>query len=569
VPYVKLGELLDGLPMPAEARLDSIRDKLRKTAKTERSDNGRNARTASVRSLPLLERKATTAQARAETPSFKDGKMAVVGPTQTWNSINRLASLPARQPGVVFDYITLNGSQTNYTFKADTTYHVIGAVGLYQTTTLEGGAVVKFTNSASAQISIHGPIECKTDLYRPVVFTCKDDNTVGEKLNTNTPSGYYGNGLRLCTSGQALSNLRFAFADKALTLDYGGGTLSLTNVQFVNCQTACEHEDATLQVRNGLIHRVRYVSGGYCADFRGEHLTVHQCGRFLFDGYLYLTNCLVSALTNGWGSGILTTNKVVFSTSEIPNLFAQVGAGYHYLANNSPYRDYGTTNISSGLAAQLRSTTTFPPVALTGLVTSAARLDPQAARDTDLPDLGYHYPPIHYAVGTLTVTNYGSLTLGPGVAVATFGDHGLRLENYGSLGAEGMPKAPVRLFRYNVVQEQPIDWGNTAYEPTILTGPCHDTLGGDAPPTGELAFCRVQRSGRVWQSPVQRQRLVLVQATGLAGLHDVGWQSAVFGQYLLHHRSDQQPVCSDGEQVLRMAPTERVQQPLLGRKQSV
>ena len=39
-----------------------------------------------------------------------------------------------------------------------------------------------------------------------------------------------------------------------------------------------------------------------------------------------------------------------------------------------------------------------------------------------------------------------------------------------------------------MVQEQPIDWGNSAYEPTILTGPCHDTLGGDAPPVATLRF---------------------------------------------------------------------------------
>jgi len=489
VPYVKLGELLDGLPMPGQARLDSIKAKLSRTAKTEQFDNGGNRRTASVWTLPLPERKTTTAQARAESPGFKDGKMVVTGPTRSWDSLNRLASRAQHQPGVVLDYVTLNGSQTNYTFKADTTYHVIGPVGLYQTTTLEGGAVVKFTNSASAQISIYGPVNCQTGPYRPVVFTARDDNTVGEKLNSNTPSGYYGNGLRLCTSGQALSNLRFAFADKAVTVDYAGGTLSLTNVQFVNCQTGCEHEEVTLRVRNGLFHRVTYVSGGYCADFQGEHLTVHQCGTwFSRDGYLYLTNCLVTALTNGWGSAMLTTNRVVFSTSEIPNLFAQAGAGYHYLANNCVYRDYGTTNINPGLAAQLKSTTTYPPVVMTGLLTTQTRLDPQAARDIDLPDLGYHYPPIDYAVGTLTVTNYGSLRLGPGVAVASYGDHGLRIENYGSLVAEGAPTAPLRLFRYNVIQEQPIDWGNSAYEPAILTGPCHDTLGGDAPPVATLRF---------------------------------------------------------------------------------
>ncbi|MGC8989160.1 MAG: hypothetical protein ACP5MD_03465, partial [Verrucomicrobiia bacterium] len=124
-----------------------------------------------------------------------------------------------------------------------------------------------------------------------------------------------------------------------------------------------------------------------------------------------------------------------------------------------------------------------------------------------MPDLGYHYAPIDYAVGTLVATNNGSLSLGPGIAVAAFGNHGLRIENYGSIRAEGLPAAPVRLFRYNVVQEQSADWGNTTYEPCILTGPAHDTLGGEA-------------------SPVATPRFVEFSGMGGAGHHlytDNGW----------------------------------------------
>lgn len=49
--------------------------------------------------------------------------------------------------------------------------------------------------------------------------------------------------------------------------------------------------------------------------------------------------------------------------------------------------------------------------------------------------------PIDYAVGTLVVTNNGSLTFGPGVAVAALGNHGLRIENHGTIRAEGLPAA--------------------------------------------------------------------------------------------------------------------------------
>ncbi|MDH7501953.1 MAG: hypothetical protein QHJ82_04455 [Verrucomicrobiota bacterium] len=169
-------------------------------------------------------------------------------------------------------------------------------------------------------------------------------------------------------------------------------------------------------------------------------------------------------------------------------------SGGFYLAKEE-WRNAGTINIDPVLAGELKNTTTWPPVVLNGLVTSDVRLGPQAARDTDVPDLGYHYAPIDYAVGTLVVTNNGSLSFGPGVAVVAFGNHGLRIENRGSIRAEGLPTAPVRLFRYNVVQEQPVDWGNTTYAPCILTGPAHDTLGGDAPPVATVRFAEFSGMG--------------------------------------------------------------------------
>src|SRR5439155_12408295 len=53
------------------------------------------------------------------------------------------AAKPARQPGVLLDYILINSTQTNFTFRGDTTYYATNYVALYGTTTLEGGAVAK------------------------------------------------------------------------------------------------------------------------------------------------------------------------------------------------------------------------------------------------------------------------------------------------------------------------------------------------------------------------------------------------------------------------------------------
>jgi hypothetical protein len=70
-------------------------------------------------------------------------------------------------------------SFTNFTFKGDTTYFVVGQVNLYGTTVIESGAVIKFTNGnpSSLRIDIQGPIDCQTSSSRPAVFTSKDDNT--------------------------------------------------------------------------------------------------------------------------------------------------------------------------------------------------------------------------------------------------------------------------------------------------------------------------------------------------------------------------------------------------------
>src|SRR6185369_12388442 len=130
---------------------------------------------------------------------------------------------------------------------------VSGPVTLSSTTNgatrIEGGTVVKFTNSSSAQIVINGPIDCQTSAYRPAVFTSKDFDQVGEKItgSTGTPTNYYGYGVYLYNSG-TLHDLRFAYANTAVTL-IGQQTLTLQDSQFLNCQYAfqCYQQD-TLNV---------------------------------------------------------------------------------------------------------------------------------------------------------------------------------------------------------------------------------------------------------------------------------------------------------------------------------
>jgi hypothetical protein len=210
-------------------------------------------------------------------------------------------------------------------------------------------------------------------------------------------------------------------------------------------------------VRNGLLWDNYFILNGSCASLVGEHLTIDSAYA-LCNGYYawaYLTNCLLTAVgyTNGF-SGL--SNAVLASASGV---YQTVGGGRHYLAANSPYRNAGTTNINPGLAAELKRLTTYPPQVLTNCISVDTVLAPQAQRDTDTPDLGYHYAPLDFAVSGLQVTN-ATLVLTNGVAVATFGSVGLWLDSGAQLVSHGQPHLRNHLCHYAAVQEQAGGWGD-------------------------------------------------------------------------------------------------------------
>lgn len=120
---------------------------------------------------------------------------------------------------------------------------------------------------------------------------------------------------------------------------------------------------------------------------------------------------------------------------------------------------------------------------------------PQAARDTDLPDLGYHYAPLDYAVDYVAVGVGGELTLLPGTVVGTFGCYGLVAEDYGKVTALGSPLQPVRFVHYTAVQELSQAWGCTNFGPNLLVGPPHDIVDGSQSPEIELRFVEFSQSG--------------------------------------------------------------------------
>jgi hypothetical protein len=148
--------------------------------------------------------------------------------------------------------------------------------------------------------------------------------------------------------------------------------------------------------------------------------------------------------------------SAVSSVTNGTGLFQGVAGGNYYLANDSTCVNAGTTNINASLAGALKQMTTFPPVLVTNNFSATTTLSSVAQRDTDTPDLGYHYDPLDYVWSNLTVNSSVTLTLTNGVAVGVWGGTGTTLGDSAQLISQGTPVNTNRLAPCALVQEQPL-----------------------------------------------------------------------------------------------------------------
>ncbi len=374
-----------------------------------------------------------------------------------------------QMPGVVLDYqLTLSTGQTNYTFRGDTTYLVTGTVDLFGTTTLEGGTVVKYTATNSPRLNIQGALSSRTSRYRPAVFTAVDDNSVGEVISGSTgnpgTTAYGTYALRFLNTGVShkVEHVRVRNASYGIGF---GGSLSNTvfNAQFVRCQFPISSTGTgSVGVYNVLVDAGlaggHVFSGASTTPFVMEHGTLHNTPSLLSSCTLSARNSLLVAITtvqSYTGSGNTQGN---FQTGTASGLFQPVLAGNFYLASGSPHRNAGQTSIDSTLRREIREMTSHPPIDLLQSFTGTTTLAPQALRDVDVPDRGYHYAPIDYILSGRTLTS-GTLALTNGVAVAAYGASGLILGNSAVFISDGQAERLNRLLRYQNVQEQPVLYG--------------------------------------------------------------------------------------------------------------
>lgn len=374
----------------------------------------------------------------------------------------------ASQPGVVLDWSYLN-SATNFTFRGDTTYRVTNAVTLSGTNvTFEGGTVIKSDAGVNGSVSVASGVnfDWQAEPFRPVTFTAKDDDSVGDKItgSSGNPSGAYaatalflnGSGR---TNGLVLANLRVRHANYGVDAVYFGqnGPLTLRHGQFVKCAYPFKFQlgstvTASYFLQNVLVTEANTLfKDGYYAKTSGQFLTVNGLSTWFASPYSP-HNCTVtvadSILSAVSSVNVGTTNNC-WVASNATNLFEVVAAGAYYLPGQSPVRGVVATQPLTSFDATSRATT-LAPLVLTN-VTTALTLSPwQTAGDGYT--LGYHYDPVDWYASNVVVTN-ATLTLTNGVTVALGGTKGFQLDSGGLFVSTGSPLARNRLVGSSFVQD--------------------------------------------------------------------------------------------------------------------
>jgi hypothetical protein len=418
-------------------------------------------------------------------------------PVETSTKPMLMAKATVPTQGFVLDYVAVHGLLTNYIFQGDTTYYVSGNTRLNGTNIIEGGAVLKFPASGYGISFVQSAILVSTaGPYHMAVLTSVNDNSVGESIGTGSPTTGTENYLAFTQiATNALNYLRFEYAGVAISLSSGSYNVTINvapvdNCQFLHCGTAVQLSDSnnnTVLVQkfeNVLVSQcgtvmqnldsIVFGTTGSGVELVGQNITVDQVTNLIatwsndYKAFQStLTNSILTAVTNqvyyqdSHNAGNLVYINDCYINSSSSGVYQSAAGGNYYLAPGSPYRNAGTTNIDPALLAQLSQKTTWLPLLLTNQTISInTTFSPQAQRDTDTPDLGYHYDPIDYIVDQCAITN-ATLTLTNGTAIASYNEAGIKLQDNSVIVSIGSPLYPNWFARYSSVQEQSVSLGGT------------------------------------------------------------------------------------------------------------
>jgi hypothetical protein len=423
--------------------------------------------------------------------------------------------------GVVIDYAALAVNVTNFTFRADETYLVSDQINLNGTTTLEGGAVIKYARynftTPYPQLTILGPFQCRTSPYRPAIFTAADDQTVGQwitnSLSAPPLNAYYGTHAILFGTDPnpfLLEHVRFRHALYAVLATGRNGTIR--HAQFEACRYPIYASGYWLIKAQNILARGTDSSGGVFNPLNYAMMVAENATLCNFpnlyvkdaNSTLTLRNTILAGITNIAAylgqSDPLYGNATQSGTS---GLFAPVGGAGFYLAPDSTHRNAGVEGIDPVLREHLRFRTTQAPQVLSGNVTINTTLNALVERDTDAIDRGYHYDPLDYCLTSLSVSN-AVLTITNGVAIGVYGGNGFTLRNGSRLVSHGAPGRLNHIVRFDTVQERATNWGNAASNAFSIFA-LQST--GSAVPSLELRFTELAHLA-VTTNSVSARRLI-------------------------------------------------------------
>jgi hypothetical protein len=379
----------------------------------------------------------------------------------------------AREPGVLLDYEEENGELGSFTFQKDTTYWISGAFNIDNLATFEGNTVIKLPEDCSGGIYINTTTVCATGPYEQAILTSENDNSAGESLPWSSGSPAAG-----CSDSPWLYSpcscpiryMRFAYGGSPLYV-WADGVLpaEVWHCQFYQCGPAVAVEPTELRLRNVLFAQCTSVAQAENSSLtvRGEHVTADGCNL-----NTVTSACLTNSILTGFSStvpapGTLEPTLVVPPSST--GVYQSAGAGNYYLADASPYRGTGRTNITPALLADLRQKTTSPPIVIANTtITNDTTFIPQAQRETGQIDIGWAYDALDYHFNN--VTNAANLSFAPGTACAWSVASGISLQinDTYNVSFNGTASAPCYWVRQTTVQEAPAP-GGEPWAPASIT----------------------------------------------------------------------------------------------------
>lgn len=403
-----------------------------------------------------------------ESMTWKQSVAALIG-----SGTRQTASLSVEKiPGYVVDYLVVS-TTANQTFSSTNTYYVTGPVTLSGTVTFEPMTVIKYANTNNSELAIHtsASLIWKGESYRPVFFTAKDDNSVGQTLpgSTGSPSGTYANlalslpGLNTA-AGRSIRDLRISYAKTAIRATYGNSKHLIRHAQFFKCDQGVTSKNALVEMQNVLMAEVKTNFANLESSTVRVYFATLDIGNKLNDNpdasvvEFFAVLCTSVANTSG-----VTFDGGVQPSSSNSGFYRTAVAGRYYLLpggavyTNSLYKWYGDLPSELLDDAEDQSLTDMaPPIVSGNMVASLAQTNmvtPFQSIGLSHYRCGYRYPRLDLIVSNLVVgSGYVLKILNPAQKVGLAGGTAFQLSG-GEVQIQGSPQNHITLYRVASLQE--------------------------------------------------------------------------------------------------------------------